>query len=82
MQPQWALDNWVYAANGGSGGNIRSEVTGKTANLRGHDLRFKPDTGEFELVWTRTRRTSSSEMLRAAAATGSTCTRMANFCWP
>ena len=47
---EYGLDNWVYAANGGSGGNIRSEVTGKTANLRGHDLRFKPDTGEFELV--------------------------------
>ena len=47
---EYGLDNWVYAANGGSGGTIRSEPTGKTANLRGHDLRFKPDTGEFELV--------------------------------
>ena len=44
------LDNWIYAANGGSGGTIRSALTGATANLRGHDLRFKPDTGEFELV--------------------------------
>jgi putative membrane-bound dehydrogenase-like protein len=47
---EYGLDNWVYAANGGSGGTIKSIVTGKTANLRGHDLRFKPDTGEFELV--------------------------------
>jgi putative membrane-bound dehydrogenase-like protein len=47
---EYGLDNWVYAANGGSGGTIRSAPTGKTANLRGHDLRFKPDTGEFELV--------------------------------
>jgi putative membrane-bound dehydrogenase-like protein len=47
---EYGLDNWVYAANGGSGGTIRSVSTGKTANLRGHDLRFKPDTGEFELV--------------------------------
>lgn len=47
---EYGLDNWVYAANGGSGGNIRSVPTGKTANLRGHDLRFKPDTGDFELV--------------------------------
>ena len=47
---EYGLDNWVYAANGGSGGTIRSVATGKTANLRGHDLRFKPDTGEFELV--------------------------------
>src|SRR5438552_13066332 len=47
---EYGLDNWVYAANGGSGGNIRSEGTGKTAILRGHDLRFKTDTGELELV--------------------------------
>ncbi len=47
---EYGLDNWVYAANGGSGGMIRSMLTGQTANLRGHDLRFKPDTGEFELV--------------------------------
>ncbi len=47
---EYGLDNWVYAANGGSSGTIRSTLTGKTANLRGHDLRFKPDTGEFELV--------------------------------
>src|SRR6185295_6714837 len=44
------FDNWVYAANGGSSGRIRSLITGKTADLRGHDLRFKPDSGEFELV--------------------------------
>jgi len=47
---EYGLDNWVYAANGGSGGTVKSVATGKTANLRGHDLRFKPDTGEFELV--------------------------------
>ena len=47
---EYGLDNWVYAANGGSSGTIRSVRTGKTADLRGHDLRFKPDTGEFELV--------------------------------
>ncbi|HVY69040.1 MAG TPA: PVC-type heme-binding CxxCH protein, partial [Verrucomicrobiae bacterium] len=46
----YGLDNWVYAANGGSGGSIKSGITGKTANLRGHDLRFRPDTGEFELI--------------------------------
>jgi len=44
------LDNWVYVANGGSSGRIRSPATGKTADLRGHDLRFRPDTGEFETV--------------------------------
>ncbi|PYM16818.1 MAG: dehydrogenase, partial [Verrucomicrobia bacterium] len=47
---EYGLDNWVHAANGGSGGTIRSASTGKSANLRGHDLRFEPDTGEFELV--------------------------------
>jgi len=47
---EYGLDHWVYAANGGSGGTIKSELTGKTANIRGHDLRFNPDTGEFELI--------------------------------
>lgn len=47
---EYGLDNWVYSANGGSNGKIRSALTGQTADLRGHDLRFKPDTGEFELV--------------------------------
>src|SRR5438128_789656 len=39
-------------------------------------------TGVLELVLATTVRMSSSEMLRAAAATGSTCTRTANFCAP
>jgi hypothetical protein len=39
-------------------------------------------TGAFELVCAITRLISSSEMLRAAAATGSTWTRIANFCEP
>src|ERR687888_1892573 len=39
-------------------------------------------TGVLELVFATTLRISSSEMLRAAAATGSTCTRTANFCAP
>ncbi len=48
----YGLDNWVYGANGDSGGSIRSalkpEVPG--VNLRSHDFRFRPDTGEFEAV--------------------------------
>ena len=40
---------------------------------------FRVPTGVLELVLETTERTSSSEMLRAAAATGSTCTRTANF---
>src|SRR2546422_5203316 len=47
---EYGLDNWIYAANGGSGGKIRSELTGRTANLRGPDLRFRPDTGGFEMI--------------------------------
>src|SRR6185436_6057169 len=47
---EYGLDNWVYAANGDSSGTIRSTATGQTANLRGHDLRFNPDTGVFDTV--------------------------------
>src|SRR5439155_63372 len=47
---EYGLDNWVYAANGDSSGTIRSLMTGKSANLRGHDLRFRPDTSEFETI--------------------------------
>ncbi len=46
----YGLDNWVYGANGESGGEIHSLATGKSFNLRGRDLRFKPDDGSFETV--------------------------------
>ena len=46
---EYGLDNWVYMANGGSGGVIRSTSTGKELNLRGHDLRIRPDDGVMEL---------------------------------
>ena len=39
-------------------------------------------TGVLELVFASAVRMSSSEMLRAAAATGSAWTRTANFCPP
>ncbi len=39
-------------------------------------------TGALEFALASTVRISSSEMLRAAAATGSTWTRTANFCAP
>lgn len=44
------LDNWIYVANGDSGGSIKSAKTGKTINIRGRDLRIRPDTGELEAV--------------------------------
>ena len=46
---EWGLDNWLYVANGDSGGKILSHKTGKTLTLRGRDLRIRPDTGELEL---------------------------------
>ncbi|MEY2410254.1 MAG: hypothetical protein QOF48_2924 [Verrucomicrobiota bacterium] len=48
----YGLDNWVYAANGESGGTIGSALlpNNATVSLRGHDCRFRPDTGEFQTV--------------------------------
>ncbi len=46
----YGLDNWIYGANGDSGGEIRSKTTDKTFNLRGRDFRLKPDDGAFETV--------------------------------
>ena len=57
----YGLDNWLYGANGDSGGKI-SPVAGLSrkvsqpsgilvpVNLSGHDLRFEPDDGLFETV--------------------------------
>ena len=47
---EWGLDGWVYAANGDSGGSVRSLATGKTVAISGRDIRFRPDTGELETV--------------------------------
>eukprot|EP00456_Euglypha_rotunda_P076345 TRINITY_DN713_c0_g1_i6.p1 TRINITY_DN713_c0_g1~~TRINITY_DN713_c0_g1_i6.p1 ORF type:complete len:1788 (+),score=452.87 TRINITY_DN713_c0_g1_i6:3244-8607(+) len=51
------LDNWLYLANGDSGGVIRvvgtlvgSVPEDKVVDIRGRDLRIKPDTGEIEAV--------------------------------
>lgn len=41
--PAWGLDNWVYLANGDSGGEIRSTKTGKSANISGRDVRVRID---------------------------------------
>jgi len=46
---EYGLDNWIYAANGGSGGIVRSVAKGLEFDLRGHDLRFRPDDGSMEL---------------------------------
>lgn len=47
---RYGLDNWVYLANGWSAGVVKSAKTGKYLDLKGHDLRIRPDTGEMELV--------------------------------
>jgi putative membrane-bound dehydrogenase-like protein len=46
----WGLDNWLYGANGDSGGTVKSIKTGKVVDINGRDFRLKPDTGEFEAV--------------------------------
>ena len=51
---EYGLDNWVYIANGDSGGTIKSIETGKTLDIRSNDIRIKPDTGEMERVTGRT----------------------------
>jgi putative membrane-bound dehydrogenase-like protein len=58
----WGLDNWIYCANGDSGGVIKSVQPltpgpspqrgegRKAVNISGRDLRIRPDTGELEAV--------------------------------
>ncbi len=44
----WGVDNWVYGANGDSGGVIKSVKTGATVNIRGRDFRIRPDDGALD----------------------------------
>jgi putative membrane-bound dehydrogenase-like protein len=41
----WGLDNWVYCANGDSGGRVKSVKTGQVVDIRGRDFRIRPDEG-------------------------------------
>ena len=43
------LDNWIYCANGDSGGTVKSLKKGTTVNISGRDLRIRPDTGDIDL---------------------------------
>jgi putative membrane-bound dehydrogenase-like protein len=45
----WGLDNWIYCANGDSGGTVKSAKKGTTASISGRDFRFRPDTGDIDL---------------------------------
>ncbi|WP_197169485.1 PVC-type heme-binding CxxCH protein [Novipirellula galeiformis] len=42
------LDNWLYLANGDSGGVIESVKTGKKLDIRGLDVRIRPEDGALE----------------------------------
>jgi putative membrane-bound dehydrogenase-like protein len=44
------LDNWIYCANGHSGGRVRSLKTGAEVDIGGRDLRIRPATGELEAI--------------------------------
>jgi putative membrane-bound dehydrogenase-like protein len=44
----WGLDNWIYLANGDSGGRVRSTRAGKEVDTRGRDLRIHPDDGGLD----------------------------------
>ncbi len=44
----YGLDGWLYGANGGSSGRVRSEITGKVVPISGRDFRLRPDDGAFE----------------------------------
>jgi putative membrane-bound dehydrogenase-like protein len=46
----WGIDNWIYGANGDSGGIVKSIKTKQEVNISGRDFRFKVETGEFEAV--------------------------------
>src|SRR5205814_5911179 len=59
----WGLDNWIYCANGDSGGIVKSvkpltpdasprwgEASGvRGVDIRGRDFRIRPDSGAFDL---------------------------------
>jgi putative membrane-bound dehydrogenase-like protein len=46
----WGLDNWIYGANGDSGGTIRSVKTGQEAKISGRDFRVRIDDGAVEAI--------------------------------
>jgi putative membrane-bound dehydrogenase-like protein len=43
------LDNWIYCANGDSGGQVKSVKTGKSVDIRGRDFRIRPEDGGLDL---------------------------------
>ncbi len=49
---EYGIDNWIWGANGGLGGNLRwGDAKGQPpGTIRGNDFRFRPDSREFETV--------------------------------
>lgn len=47
---EWSLDGWIHIANGDSGGHVRSTRSGQVVHLRSRDLKFRPETGDIELI--------------------------------
>ena len=45
---RWGLDNWVYVANGDSGGTVHSTKTDQSVTINGRDLRIRPDSGQLD----------------------------------
>src|SRR5690606_7655404 len=47
---RWGLDGWLYVGNGDSGGKIRSLQNNSEVEIRGRDLRIRPDTGDIDPI--------------------------------
>ena len=48
------LDNWLYLANGDSGGKVKSIKTGELIDINGRDLRIRPQDGSLQAQSGRT----------------------------
>lgn len=50
--PVWGIDNWVYLANGRSGGKIRSASAPESAAIAidRHDVRFRPGSDDVQIA--------------------------------
>ena len=46
---RWGLDNWLYLANGGSGGSVQpADQDAPPVDIGGFDLRIRPSTSELQ----------------------------------
>ena len=53
--PRWGLDNWIYLANGDGGAGAHGVITSvqkpeTRLDIRGRDLRIRPDDGALDTV--------------------------------